>query len=310
MKMKTTDKLRRAWRRNRVLYLCLLASILAHFIALVSFGPIWPLRGRHLKPRAVKTVSLKLAPRTAPRPRPPAKAPAPQPAPSPPPKAPERARPAEYAIPQKRAEEVAQKFEKHAAERAQEAMADKSTEAMKWAAQETAAYEETLAKEEAGEVGYRRVIDLTQSSDPQISKLLDYYKMQIGYGSRTVGDFNLQFTSGWLLTKGQIRNYLSRRTVAGSRQILGSLPPGAAAVTLKESAEGPARTYIEPTIAALAALIDAEEKYFSSTKVSPEDLECLVFKPVWRFRRPAFIVAKAEKKGEIKKEERKTSGKP
>lgn len=302
--MKTTDKLHRAWRRNRVFYLCLLASAIAHFIALVSFGPVWPLRGRHLKPRAVKTVSLKLAPRMAARPRPPVKAPAPQPVSSPPPRPPEKARPAEYAVVQKRAQAIAQKFEKHAAERAKDVVADKSKEAMEWATQEMAAYEATLAKEEAGEVGYRRVIDLTASSDPQIIQILDHYKMQIKYGTRIVSDFNLQFTSGWLLTKGQIRNYLSRRTVMGSRQILKALPPGAAPVTLRESAEGQARAYIEPTIAALAALIDAEEKYFSSNKVSPDDLECLVFKPVWRFRRPAFIVARAEKKGEQKTESR------
>lgn len=305
MRTKKTDKLRRAWERNRVLYLCIMASALAHFIALVSFGPIWPARDRHLKPRAVKTVSLKLAPRMAALPRPAAKGPAAPPVPAPvPPKTPEKARAAEYAIVQKRAQEVAKKFEQRAAERAKDVLADRSKEAMEWAAREVVAYEETLDREEAGEVGYRRIIDLTTSSDSQISRLLDYYKMQIKYGSRIVSDFNLQFTSGWLFTKGQIRNYLSRHTVTGPRQILNSMPPGAAAITLRESTEGTARSYIEPTIAALAALLDAEEKYFSSTKVSPEELECLVFKPVWRFRRPAFTVAKAEKKGEQKTESR------
>ncbi|MEJ2744852.1 MAG: hypothetical protein P8123_04070 [bacterium] len=298
--MKTTGKLHRAWERNRALYLCILASALAHFIALVSVGPLWLARDRRLKPRQVKTVSLKLAPRTAARPRPPAKPPEAPPVPSPIPKIPEKARAAEYAIIQKRAEAIAKKFEKQAAERAKEVLADKSKEAMEWAAQELAAYEETLAKEEAGEVGFRRIIDLTQSSDTQISRILDYYDIKIGYGSRTVNDFNLQFTSGWLLTKGQIGNYLSRHTVKGARQITRSMPPGAAAVALRESGEGSARPYIEPTVAALGALLDAEEKYFSSTKVSPDELECLVFKPVWRFRRPSFIVARAEKKGERK----------
>jgi hypothetical protein len=253
----------------------------------------------------VKTVSLKLMPRMAARPRPPVKAPEAPPVPSPPPKKPEKARPTEYAVVQKRAEAIAKKFERRAAERAKEALADKSKEAMEWAAQELAAYEEALAKEETGEVGYRRVIDLTASSDLQVSSILGYYKMQIGYGSRTINDFNLQFTSGWRLTKGQIRNYLSRRTVKGAREITRSLPPGAAAVTLRESGEGAARPYIEPTVAALGALLGAEEKYFSSTKVSPEELECLVFRPVWRFRRPAFTVVRAEKKGGQKLESRR-----
>lgn len=310
MRTKKTDKLRRAWKRNRVLYICILASVIAHFIALVSFGPLWPARDRHLKPRAVKTVSLKLMPRTSARPRPPVKAPEAPPIPSPIPKMPEKARPAEYAIPQKRAQETAKKFEKNAAERAKEVLEDKSKEGMEWAAQELAAYEETLAKEEAGEVGYRRIIDLTAISDTQISRLLGYYKMQIGYGSRDASDFNLQFTSGWLITKGQIGNYLSRHTVKGARQILSALPPGAAAVILRESGEGTPRPYIEPTITALGALLGAEEKYFSSTKVSPEELECLVFKPVWRFRRPSFTVVRAEKKGEMPKGKQAAGGKP
>lgn len=300
-----------AWERNRVLYLCVLASVLAHFFALVSVGLPWRARESRLKPRAVKVVSLRIMPKVvAPahpeekRPSAPTvRAPA-EPAPR---KAPEKvsAREAERDLARRRSQEVMGKFARPPAVRARDVLLEKGKEARAWASRELAAYEESLTQEEAGEVGFRRVINLTKSSDSQISRLMEHYKMKIRYGSRAVTDLNLQFISAWLLTKGQIRNYLARHTVAGSRKILASLPPGVSEVALRESGEGAPRSYIEPTIAAVAALLAAEEKYFSSTGASPEELECLVFIPVWTYRGPAFTVARAEKKGIPQKEKQR-----
>jgi hypothetical protein len=287
--------------RNRVLYLCLLASALAHFFALVPVGIPWMARQSRLKPRAMKAVALRIIPRAVAAARPAAKGP-PAPAvhaPSAP--APRKAaekvytREAEGGLARRRAEGGLGKFARTPAVRARDVILEKGTEARAWASQELAAYEEGLAHEEAGEVGFRRVIDLRASSDSQISRLMEHYKVGIGYGGRNVTDLNLRFTSVWLLTKGQIRNYLARHTVAGSRQILASLPPAVSDVELRESGEGAAQPYIKPTIAALAALLAAEEKYFSSTGAEPEELECLVFTPVWSYRGLGFTVARAEK---------------
>lgn len=294
-----------------MLYLCVLASVLAHFFALVSVGPPWRARESRLKPRAVKVVSLRIMPRmVAPahpeekRPSAPTVSAPPAPAPR---KAPEKVytREAERDLARRRSQEVMGKFARPPAARARDVLLEKGKEARAWASREFAAYEESLTHEEAGEVGFRRVVDLKASSDSQISRLMEHYKMKIGYGSRAVTDLNLQFTSAWLLTKGQIRNYLARHTVAGSRKILASPSPGVSEVALRESGEGAPRPYIEPTIAALAALLAAEEKYFSSTGASPEELECLVFMPVWSYRGPAFTVARAEKKGVPQKEKQR-----
>lgn len=296
------------WARNRVMYLCVLASALAHFFALVSVGPPWMAWKPRLKPRAVKAVALRIMPRVAAPAHPPAKAP-----PAPPVrapalrKAPEKVsiRKAEREPARMPSQEVTSKFARSPAVRAGDVMLEKENEARAWVSREFAAFEEALTHEEAGEVGFRRVINLTKSSDSQISRLMRHYKMEIGYGSRAVTDLNLQFTSAWLLTRGQTMNYFARHTVAGSRKILASLPPGVSEAALRESGEGASRPYVKPTIAALAALLAAEEKYFSSTGVDPEELECLVFTPVWTYRGPAFIVARVEKKGVPQKEKQK-----
>lgn len=296
------------WARNRVLYLCVLASALAHFFALVSVGPPWMAWKRRLKPMAVKAVALRIMPRAVAPAHPPAKGPPAPPVRAPAPgKAPEKVymRKAEREPARMPSQEVTSKFARSPAVRAGDVLLEKGKEARAWASREFAAFEEALTHEEAGEVGFRRVINLTKSSDSQISRLMEHYKMEIGYGSRAVTDLNLQFTSAWLLTKGQIMNYLARHTVAGPRKILASLPPGVSEVAFRESGEGASRPYVKPTIAAIEALLAAEEKYFSSTGANPEELDSLVFTPVWTYRGPAFTVARVEKKGVPQKEKQK-----
>ena len=290
MKTTTTQYKKRSgrWSRNRVLYLCLLASVLVHFFALVPVGLQRLTRLTRSKPRAVRIVSLKLAPRTSAGRRPPAAA-APRKAAE---KAP--ARKAEGSRGRLSLEDVLGKYKRTTAVREKELPSGKSAEARAWVSQERAAYETAITREEAGEVGLRRIIDLRASSDLQIARLMGYYKMEIGYGSRVVTDLNLQFTSGWLFTKGQIRGYLARHTVAGARQILISLTPGMPNVELRESGEGATRPYIKPSIAALAAILTAEDKYFSSTETDPDKIESLVFTPVWSYRGVGFTVSRVE----------------
>jgi hypothetical protein len=46
----------------------------------------------------------------------------------------------------------------------------------------------------------------------------------------------------------------------------------------------------------MAAIIAAEEEYFSSSKADPDGIERVVFSPSWSYKGPAFTVASAEKK--------------
>ncbi len=73
-------------------------------------------------------------------------------------------------------------------------------------------------------------------------------------------------------------------------------PAGPGVVSLAEPADGPPRSYLSPSVAALAAIIAAEERYFARSETDPEELDRVVFVPAWSFRGPRFTVASAEKK--------------
>ena len=172
-----------SWRRHKVLYICLIVSVLVHLAAIVSFSPWWLGRATRVKPRKVKVVSLKIKPRPA-RPRPPVKAPP----------RPEVVRPVEKPPPPKpvytkkelarklekvRSEEVLDKFARPKTVRAQDVIQRKQKEAHLWVDRELDSLEKSIAREEAGEVGYSRVIDMKKSSDYQVGRLMDHFNISV-----------------------------------------------------------------------------------------------------------------------------------
>ncbi|MEI6634170.1 MAG: hypothetical protein WCP22_10190 [Chlamydiota bacterium] len=299
-------------RRRRVLALCLAASFAAHFLVLFSFGPPWSAKPARLRPAGTRAVSLRLRPRPAGGAPSAVKAPAAVKA--------AQAKPAEKAAQAKPAEkapgrrpvygkeelsrklsqvlspQTAEKSAKTKEARLREILADRQIDARAWVSREADVVSGEAAQAEEGAVGYQRVIDLRKCSDFEIGRLMDQFKMEIGYGSRKVSDFNLQFTSQWLLTPGQFKNLSSRagRAVKGKRAAMPAA--GTAVVALSEPGDGPARSYLSPTVAAMAAIIAAEEDYYSSSKADPDGIERVVFSPVWSYKGPAFTVTAAEKK--------------
>lgn len=302
--MKRRTKIRRrrrgeGWQRYRVLYICIIASVLLHLCFIVSISPWWLGRAAKIKPRAVKVVSLKIKPRLA-RPRPPVKAP-----PKPEVKPVERApvpkpvyteKELERKLDRVRSKVVPEKFAKPKADQVREVVKRKEKAARAWVEREVDTFEERVEREAAGEVGYSRVIDLKRSSDYQVGRVMEHYKISIGYGSRKITDLNIRFSSEWVFTPGQLRNYVNRHNRSDSREIMAAVPSGEPAAALRESGEGSPRPYIEPTVDAMAAILIAEEEYFAETGSDPDKMERLVFGPVWTYRGPAFKVVKAEKK--------------
>jgi len=289
-----------SWRRHRVLYICCIVSALVHLMAIVSFSPWWLGKTPRVKPRKTKVVSLKIKPRPA-RPRPPVKAPPKpevvRPVPTqPPPKPIYTTRELERKLEKVRSEEVLKKFTQPKTVRAEEVFQRKQKEARRWVEREFDSLEKSIEREEVGEVGYSRVIDLKKSSDYQVGRLMDHFDMSVEFGRRKVTDFNIRFSSEWTFTPGQVRNYISRHAGSDSRKILDAFPGGEAEVELTESGEGHPRPYIAPTVDAIAAIIMAEEKYFSETGTDPEEIERVVFSPAWTYKGPAFEVTKVEKK--------------
>lgn len=290
-------------RHRRVLAMCIAASLAVHLLTLFSFSPHWAGKPARVRPAGARAVSLRLKPRSAGGARAVAKTPAAVKA--------AEARPAEKAAVRRNVygkEEMSRKLsqvlsspaaEKSAVtkgKRLKEVLSDRSTVARAWVSRESAAVEREAEEVEEGSVGYQRVIDLRKCSDFEVGRLMDQYKMEIGYGSRKVTDFNLRFTSEWLLTPGQFKN-LSSRAGRGARGIRAAAPPsGTAVVSLGEPGDGPARPYLSPSVAAMGAIIAAEEEYFSSSKADPDRVERVVFSPSWTFRGPAFTVTAAEAK--------------
>ncbi|HOE28333.1 MAG TPA: hypothetical protein PK696_11690, partial [bacterium] len=308
MKAKTGGR-ERSWReaerrrRRRILFVCLAASLAVHLAFLFSFGPRWFGKPPRVRPAGGRRVSLTLRPRA--RDAAPVKAPAPL-------KAPE-AKPAEkppvrrpvYGAEEIRRKlsrvlspEIAEKSVKAKETRLREMLQDRETMARTWVSKTSEALrvEEALAEE--GTVGYRRVIDLRKCSDFEIGRIMDVFKMEVGYGSRPVTDFNLRFTSEWLLTQGQMRNLASRVGVKRRGKRPPMPPAGPGAVSLEEPTDGPPRSYLSPSAAAVAAIIAAEERYFAQSETEPEELDRVVFVPAWSFRGPGFTVASAEKKAQ------------
>jgi len=282
--------------RNRVLYICLLVSALAHLLLIISVTPPWGAWKPRPKPRRAKPIALKLVTRAAVAPPPRAQAPAPKPV------RPPAVRPAPQKAPPLKPEEklarkgvgrISPKFDRSPAARTKEVMREKETEAADWVAGEFSSYKKSLARIEEGDVGFRRVIDLKGETDPQLEKLMEYFGMKLGYGGRVITDFNLHFTSAWLLTGKQIEHYLAKHPLAGSRRILAAIPSNPADVSLPESGDGKMQPYIEPTVKILAEILSAEGRYLSSHKIPAGELECLVFKPVWTRRGPAFEVVRS-----------------
>lgn len=296
----------RSWRdeekrRRRILSVCLAASLALHLVGLFSFAPRWFRETPRIRPAGARRVSLTLQPR--PRRPAPAKAPAPVKAPEAQPveKAPAR-RPVFAAEEMRRklarvlSAEAAEKSVKGKETRLREMLAERETVARTWVSRNAEALrtEEELAEE--GTVGYRRVIDLRKCSDFEIGRIVDQFKMEVGYGSRTVTDFNLRFTSEWLFTPGQMSNLVSRVGRARRGKRMPAPPAESGVVSLGEPADGPARPYLSPSVAAMAAIIAAEERYLAQSKADPDKLERVVFVPAWSFRGPGFTVASAEKK--------------
>jgi hypothetical protein len=178
----------------------------------------------------------------------------------------------------------------------EEVIGKKEMAAREWSSKEFDTVREKVKSQEEGAMGYSRIIDLRKSSDFQLGRLMELFKMEIGYGSREVTDLNIRFTNEWLFTMGQMRNYLSRRLHPERRRVLESITEGASGVALRESGEGEPRPYIVPTISAVAAILAAEDEYFAATEVKPEALDRLVFSPVWARGGPGFKVVSAEKK--------------
>jgi hypothetical protein len=304
--VKTTSGWKREeWESNKLLCLCILISALIHVFAIVAVGHRWLARAPELKPTPPRVVSLRLPL------RPPPGRPAPvRPAVTAPPAA-AAARPAEKApspkpvytkeqLDQKlagvRSEEAVREFARPKTERVEEVIGKKEMAAREWSSKEFDTVREKVKSQEEGAMGYSRIIDLRKSSDFQLGRLMELFKMEIGYGSREVTDLNIRFTNEWLFTMGQMRNYLSRRLHPERRRVLESITEGASGVALRESGEGEPRPYIVPTISAVAAILAAEDEYFAATEVKPEALDRLVFSPVWARGGPGFKVVSAEKK--------------
>lgn len=304
MRKRTKIRKRRrweAWQRRRVLYICIIVSALIHLSIFVSISPWWLEKAPKVKPRKVKAVTLKIKPRRLAPPRVPAKAP-PRPAVV---KPPERAPAPKPVYTEKqlkkslaavRSEEVPRKFARPKSARVREVIERKEKEARTWVDKEIDALDKMVEREEAGEVGYSRIVDLSESSDYQVGRLLDHFGMSVGCGSRKITDFNIQFVTEWSLTPGQIRNYLSRYDRSNYREITAAIAGATSDVALKESGGGPPRPFISPTVDAMAAILVAEEEYFASTGDDPDEMERLVFGPIWTYKGPAFKVVKSEKK--------------
>jgi hypothetical protein len=295
-------------RRRRVLAFCLAASFAVHFMVLFSFGPPWSGKPARLRPAGKRAVSLRLRPRPAGGVPAAMKAPAAVKAAQAQPAEAKRAEKAPARRPVYGTEELARKLsqvlspqtaEKSAKTketRLREMLADRQTDARAWVSREAGALSGEAAQAEEGVVGYQRVIDLRKCSDFEIGRLMDQFKMEIGYGSRKASDFNIRFTSEWLLTPGQYKN-LSSRAGRAARGKRAAMPAAmATVVALSEPVDGPARSYLSPTVAAMAAIIAAEEEYYSSSKADPDGIERVVFSPVWSYKGPAFTVTSSEMK--------------
>ena len=295
-------------RRRRLLYACIALSALLHMIFIFSFGPWWERRMPRPVRKRAKVVSLRIRPRrprvaAPPKARP--KAPA-KPAPSRPVPRPKKAAPVTKpvyttkelakALAVVRSEAVSKRYARPKKVMIREAIGRQRMEARKWTEKEKRTLEKRIAREAAGLVGYSRIIDLTKSSDYQIGRLMDQYKIDLGYGSRKIRDFNIPFTSEWLFTPGQLRLLAGRRGRRDYREISDWIPRGKKSVALRESGEGKPRVYIAPTVDAVAAIVLAEDDYFRTSGEKPDELDALVFRPVWTYKGPAFEVVRAVKK--------------
>ncbi len=290
---------------RRILYICIAVSCVAHLAALFIITPPWARKAAPPRPVGGKSISIRLRPRpaggapAAPKARAAATPAAPKPV---------RAKPEEKPVRRARAyrpEELVRalkdavspaEMEKAARtkeESLKDTLAEREAVARGWVSGEIKAADADAERAEEGTVGYERVIDLRQCSDFELGRLMARFKMEVGYGGRKVSDFNLRFTSKWLLTPGQYRNLISSAGVGVRGGRPAAIPAGASVVELVEPADGPPAAYISPTIAAMAAIISAEEEYISLSKADPDRLERLVFRPVWTFRGPSFAVASA-----------------
>lgn len=279
---------------HRLMVICLAVSTLIHFLILFSVTPIWPFKKR-IHPRKVRTVSLKIRPRPAPpaisRPR---KKP-----PEEPPPIPKKPIYTEKELEEK-LERVRPKRKIRPTDRVEQVIKKKREETKAWVDEKVRKVEDETRKIESGEVGYSRVIDLRGSSSYQVSRLLEDFGMEIKFGNRPVSDMDIKFTTEWLYRPEQIRDYLYRHAGLGTRKIVSSLDPSAGIVSLRESGGEKSRTFIMPTVKAIAAIVVAEEEFFSRSKADPEELEKLVFTPRWSFRGASFEVTVVEKKTDRK----------
>ncbi|MDD5556571.1 MAG: hypothetical protein PHN82_04880 [bacterium] len=290
-------RLRAGWRRHRLISVCMLVSLIAHFIVLFSTPPWWRRRPPP-PPRPTRSIALRIAPRPVPpRPAPPA-APAPPVAPRPLPPRRRGYTPAEMErrLEPVRSREITERVARPPAERVREVMREKESAAREWAKIEFETVRQRIRRIEEGAVGFRRVVDLRKTPEHQIARLMEQFDMEFGFGAREVTDMNIRFTAEWILTPPQVRNVLARRPSASRRAIVEAIPRRAAEVAFQESADGPPRSFIRPTIRAVAAILAAEEAYFSETGDDPERMERLVFAPVWTFRGPGFRVVEAERR--------------
>jgi hypothetical protein len=285
-----------AWKSHRLLTICIIVSALIHLLFIFSFGPWWMRLAPRVKPTAVKAISLKIKPRRVP-PAPPVKAP-----PKPKEKVPPVRKPVytEQELEQKleniRSETIAEKYVRPKVARVSEVVEKKEKEAVTWVDQEVKELDKEIEQVEEGEVGYSRIIDLTKLSDYQVNRFMQSFGMGVGYGRRRITDLNIRFTTAWLFTPGQIKNYAGRYGRESYREVSKVIAGKEKVVSLSESGDGPPRPYIMPTIEVMRAIIFAEEHYLDSTGVKPDELDKLVFSPVWTYRGPTLEVVRAEKK--------------
>ena len=277
---------------------CLGVSVLFHLFLLISVTPVWLGKERKIEPKKTRMLSLKIKP----RPLPPTLAPRP----------PMTEKKEEVVKPVKKPvyteEELNEKLKRVRSQksfrrqevsrgtRVKKAIAKKETETRDWVEERYRKFDQLSRKTASGEVGYSRVVDLSQSSSYRVSKLLEDFGIEIKFGRGPSRDINIKFTTIWRTRPGQIRDYLRRRSNLDKGKIIASISPGSSVFELSESGKGEEGPYIVPTIEAVAAVVKAEDEYFAANQVDAKELESLIFTPIWSFSGPAFTVSSAQKK--------------